>query len=270
MNCLSLGLVGLLTLPGLCQDYPLNQKLDAEVALTPKIHVHLRIESGHLEIRNATSRQEVPLDTLIPGSDSPGQGSIKVQDFDFDGIRDLAIPVAEGYGGVNMVYAVYRWQGPNQKLQPIQFEGSDWNIVNPKLHPKSKHVTTDSRSGPLWYGTDYVMKNKQPVLWQNRQPVLLDWLLKSPEVAMLIERPTPDKQFQPICLVDGEGPVKGVSLHSLGLLSQAGSTHVAATLPAGSSVVLNRVQSHHQKLYVQVHSGSKSGWLLLPPEALKP
>lgn len=73
-----------------------------------------------------------------------------IADFNFDGANDVALLDSLGYGGVNYFYSLFLWDKAKNKFNPFKE-----TLSNPNLNAKNKILTTETRSGPLWYTTKY-------------------------------------------------------------------------------------------------------------------
>lgn len=71
-------------------------------------------------------------------------------DFNFDGVQDLALLESSGYGGVNAFYLLFFWDQPAQA-----FKAFGEAVSNPEVDAKQQVLTSSTRSGPMWYTTKY-------------------------------------------------------------------------------------------------------------------
>lgn len=79
--------------------------------------------------------------------DANGQ-RYKIDDFNFDGIDDIAIISGVGYGGVNIFYRLYL-------AKDNQYKTTNIEISNYKLYPQFQTVLSNYRSGPRTFNDLY-------------------------------------------------------------------------------------------------------------------
>ena len=123
-----------------------------------------------LTVKIGSSSQTFALEP-IDDSGSPAQGSVLVEDFDFDGFNDVGVPSGIGYGGVNIFYDVWRYDPKLKKLGKL--EGKDFEVSNPNFDTGNKILLSNARSGPAWYGSDFKFSSGKPWLYRTRNFVAL-------------------------------------------------------------------------------------------------
>ena len=98
----------------------------------------------------------------VPEGSQAIDGLLLQDDFNFDGAGDVAVLDGVGYGGVNLFYRLYLWDKAAGK-----FQETDETISNPTLTAATKTLSTEQRSGPRWYSTDYRFHKGQPYVWSE-------------------------------------------------------------------------------------------------------
>lgn len=244
-----------LMVPLLAHGQPLRFKLDhpfqQQVELDATTSVRLTFQgSESLQLNYAGKTQVLPVEEA--------GGEVMVEDFDFDGRKDIAIPSGIGYGGVNVFYQVYRLR---ESFQPFPEEHA---ICNPEFSAADRTLITNSRSGPLWYGVDYRFHQGQPWVWRRRLPVLLDAISADCDLLTLFE--VYDRQGKVVSARLSQDPAipKPVTLklsQSVALFPSPGSRGTRGLLKVGTVISLGAVTTWSERAYAQV---SSSGWILLP------
>lgn len=98
----------------------------------------------------------------VPEGSQEIDGLLLQDDFNFDGLGDVAVLDGVGYGGVNLFYRLYLWDKAAGKFQEFKE-----TISNPTLTKETKTLSTGQRSGPRWYTTDYRFRNNKPYVYSE-------------------------------------------------------------------------------------------------------
>jgi len=250
-------------------EFSLEKPFDVRLDLDPQLRqVRLRVlKSAELEVTVPKGVQRLPLESMESELHPQARGSVLVQDFDFDGRKDIAVPTGIGYGGVNVFYDVYRYQVKANRWVAIPTRGEEFAVCNPELLPKQKVLLTNSRSGPFWYGRDYKFRQGIPWLYRQRDPILLESLAKDSDLATHFEVFQEQGKLVRSCLSSSPSeirPLEVVLAQDLQLLAGPGSAEVKSTLKQGQRVKLDWVKRHDSKLYAEAKSDKVSGWVVLP------
>ncbi|MBS2035264.1 hypothetical protein JST97_09755 [bacterium] len=240
--------------------FRLDQPFQRQVQLDPRNRVELRFQGREvLEVTIAGRKQSLPLESVASETNPQARGEVLVEDFDFDGCKDIAVPTGIGYGGVNVFYQVYRLR--RQTLEPVP---GDWAVCNPEFSPKDRTLLTNSRSGPFWYGTDYRVHQGKPWVWRRRLPVTLDELAPDTELLCLFEVYDREGRVQSARMSGDPSRMTPVQL-KLGrpvvIYPQPGSRGTLGSLKAGTSAALGEVRNEGGHCYVKVEG---QGWFRLP------
>lgn len=235
-------------------DQPFSQqvKLDADKSV---MLVFQGKES--LEVRFGAKSHQLPLESVASETMPEARGEVLVEDFDFDGRKDVAVPTGIGYGGVNVFYQVYRL---NEQLEPFP---RDWALCNPEFSYADKTVLSNSRSGPFWYGTDYRFQKGRPWVWRKRLPVTL-----GDDLLTLFEVYEPQGKLISARLSASPSELLPATLKlssPAAVFLQPGSRGTRGMLKSGKTVTLDLVQEWSQRAYARV---AGQGWILLPQEAI--
>lgn len=270
----------ILAVPALAEParFPLSKPIDHWVELGgDKTKVHFKTcTSGsgqslksELEIQCKDRSQRLPLDTVADESNPSARGELIVEDFDFDGIKDIGIPTGVGYGGVNIFYNVYRLDSNKNKFVVFAEKAS---ICNPEFDSSNKILITNSRSGPCWYGSDYKFDRGNPWLFRRRSMIVLEELLLNPDVGYLIETLNAQGKVSD-SLVSGDplkkSPFSGVLNRDVMLFPSPGSRGLRGSLKKGQSVRIDRWDEWGGHEYVRVTAGPVAGWALVSKGTVK-
>lgn len=139
------------------------------VSFSPVSGVGVKISSqGNRVVAQLPAGKLQPLGELpdIPEG-SMDMGALLLQDdFNFDGMGDVAVLDGVGYGGVNLFYRLYLWDA---KMR--QFSEFRETISNPTLTEATRTLCTGERSGPRWYTTDYRFEQGNAYVWAESMMV---------------------------------------------------------------------------------------------------
>ena len=141
--------------------------LQKTIQLHPTVAVTLYLNNFKATVTNAKGIPQ-QLGSYEPGTQ--GKSSVLVDDFNFDGYKDLAIQQAIGYMGVNVFYDVYLYQPKHQRFQ-LGFHDS-----NIEADAATKVIKASQRSGPRWYSNIYKISKGKPYVWQARTAMVGDGL----------------------------------------------------------------------------------------------
>jgi hypothetical protein len=134
--------------------FTLDKSFNATVPLrvgSSSQRVNLRFnvnDSAFLEVRVGRVVQRFQPNPV--GTEFPSGGLIW-DDFNFDGYNDLGVPEDIGYGGVNTFYIVYTYRPSSRRFTRLNFPGnSKPDLCNPVLQARSKTISSECKSGPMW------------------------------------------------------------------------------------------------------------------------
>ena len=258
--------------------FHLSKSIDTWVELAPhKYEIHLRTvaaqkqdpKSLELEVSLGKLSQRLPLDTVADEANAFSRGEVVVEDFDFDGVKDIGVPSSVGYGGVNIYYTVFRLQAKSGKFVPLP---ETTPICNPEFDQVNHILITNSRSGPCWYGSDYKFLQGRPWLYRRRNMALLDGLLVQPDVAYLFETLDPKGKVIDAQLSSDSikiSPVKGSLESTVMTFSSPSARGLSGRFNQGEVVQLDRWQEWNGREYCRARSGARTGWLLMDKETVR-
>jgi hypothetical protein len=160
------------------RGFSLQKPLDVTVVLFKTERIRLRVHDRKLEVTGKNLKGSFALDD-VPEPSATGSGVswiVLVDDFNFDGFTDLAIPTGDGYGGVNYFYDLYAYQPAQRRFQRLEIKNDPSGdfLCNPRLEVFTRTIWTDCKSGPKWFGSDYRFLHGKPYLWRSAEMMLLD------------------------------------------------------------------------------------------------
>jgi hypothetical protein len=253
---------------------PINQWVEIGIE-KPKVHLKSFVSGSgqslksELEVSWKARSQRLPLDTVADELNTAARGEVIVEDFDFDGVKDLGIPTSSGYGGVNIYYNLFRLDQKSGTFVPFAEKAA---VCNPEFDFFNKILVTNTRSGPCWYGSDYKFKHGQPWLFRRRSMLILDELLLKPQVAYLVESLNAKGQVTD-SLVSADSLKKsrftGILDKDVMLFPSPGSRGLRGHLKKGQSVTIDRWNQWAGHEYVRVTAGPVTGWVLIANGAVK-
>lgn len=152
--------------------FPLEKPFAASLPLTANsretVHLRLAPDSKQLELRVRGRTQYLELTTM----DDTERGSVLVDDFNFDGYADIAVPDGIGYYGVNYFYVLYVFSPSSNRFARLEFPGGQ--LCNPELRAVTRTIETDCKDGPKYDYTDYRFLNGKPYVYRSSEMVILD------------------------------------------------------------------------------------------------
>lgn len=104
---------------------------------------------------------------FLAGPNVAGQARILVDDFDFDGSPDLMVPVSMGYGGVNWLYQLRRFDPSALRLR----EADQEEFCNPAPEPGERVLAVPCKSGPAWHPDAYKFAAGRPYRYRSNELV---------------------------------------------------------------------------------------------------
>lgn len=243
--------------------FGLDRPFDEKVQLDAQNEVRLIFRGKEvLDLEYGGKKQTLPLESVATEGNPQARGAVLVEDFDFDGHKEVGIPSGVGYGGVNIFYEVYRLKG---KFRPV---AGEWAVCNPEFSPKDRTLITNSRSGPFWYGTDYRFEKGRPWVWRRRLPVTLEELASDSELITLFE--TYDAKGRVLSARLSGSAEKWVAVtvklvKPVVLFRTPGSRGTLGSFRSEGPVPLGAVESWGGQVYAQIPG---KGWFLLPEGAI--
>jgi hypothetical protein len=168
---IALALIGTTIAAPSPRSFGLEKPFTANINLTSRETVRLRLDldKKQLEVRVRGETQLLEITTI----DNTERGSVLVNDFNFDGYADIAIPDGIGYGGVNYFYALYTFRPSSHRFEPLNFPGNT-ELCNPELRAQTRTIETDCKSGPKYEFADYRFVHGQPYLYRSAEMIVLD------------------------------------------------------------------------------------------------
>jgi hypothetical protein len=168
---IALALIGTTIAAPSPRAFGLEKPFSANVNLTSreKVRLHLDLDKKQLEVRVRGKTQFLEITTM----DDTERGSVLVNDFNFDGFADIALPDGIGYGGVNYFYVLYTFRPSSNRFEPLEFPG-DTELCNPELRAQTRTIETDCKSGPKYEFADYRFAHGKPYLYRSAEMVVLD------------------------------------------------------------------------------------------------
>lgn len=154
---------------------PLQLEVEGKETLLKTFHIHPQVEvtlslSNYQVTVTDDKGKTLRLGTYEPGS--RGKAYVLVDDFNFDGYKDIAVQQSEGYMGVNVFYDVFLYQ-PRKWTFKLGFHDS-----NIEADPTNQMINSGQRSGPRWYSNVYKVINGRPYIRQARSAMVGDGLDK--------------------------------------------------------------------------------------------
>ncbi len=154
-------------------SFSLERPFTATVPLmlrgSERVYVRFAPNATRLEVRVRGRTQRLELTTL----GDTIKGALLVDDFNFDGWADIAVPNGIGYGGVNYFYELYAFQPSKSKFMRLEFL-SDAGLCNPVIRTATRTIEMDCKSGPRYYATDYRFSRGKPYVYRTGEMVLLN------------------------------------------------------------------------------------------------
>jgi hypothetical protein len=157
------------------KSYLLQKAFNVNVPLSSGLRQVLQLKfdgkNPKLEVKLGNKTRSFEFETFM--IDAQPQGSILVDDFNFDGLTDIGIPTGIGYGGVNYFYDFYTFEHSSKTFKVmLNPNGDEW--CNPQLETKSKTIFTNCKSGPKWYCANFRLYGSKLYLYQSGEMVILE------------------------------------------------------------------------------------------------
>jgi hypothetical protein len=151
--------------------FPLEKPFTVNINLTGRETAQLRFDPNkkQLVVRVRGKTQFLEITTI----DDTERGNVLVNDYNFDGFADIAIPDGIGYGGVNYFYALYVFAPSRSRFERLEFPGST-DLCNPELRVRTRTIETDCKSGPKYEFADYRFTNGLPYVYRTAEMIVLD------------------------------------------------------------------------------------------------
>ncbi len=180
------------------RSFSLEKPFTASAPLTAHgretVYLHLAPGAKQLEVRVRGRTQR--MDAFVPEPDwmvGPGV-SVLVADWNFDGFADLAVPVTDGYGGVNYFYDLYVFAPSRSRFEVMSFPNGG-QLCNPELRTDTRTIETDCKSGPKWYAEDFRFSRGRPYTYRSAEMVLLDGFASDQFLVYAISTFNPNKKL---------------------------------------------------------------------------
>jgi hypothetical protein len=163
--------VGVTLAAPLPRAFSLEKPFTANVTLTghETVRLHLDLDKRQLEVRLRGKTQHLEITTM----DDTERGNVLVNDFNFDGYADIAIPSGIGYGGVNYFYDLYVFQPSQSRFVSLEFPGGS-GLCNPEPRVQTRTIETDCKDGPKYVFADYRFSRGKPYVYRSAEMVILE------------------------------------------------------------------------------------------------
>jgi hypothetical protein len=122
-------------------ELPLNANESLYIPILPKKKAYIKIKDGYVIVdfgKGNPQKLENVVDMLDQGIISL---NVEIADFNFDKMLDIAIPVAIGYGGVNIFSDIYLFDKKSGLFNKVLSE-----ISNFELDKKKREITSEMTS----------------------------------------------------------------------------------------------------------------------------
>ena len=171
-------------LPALAQQEPKGYLLENAFDITLRVSrligqkMRLVFDGTHpkLELIVGSKKQVIRLDPDMLTENSHYR-SLLVDDFNFDGFLDIAIPELS-QDDVNTYNTLFVFDRSSNIFKFMPFpEGANCggeSLDNPQLEPATKTLYTSCRGGPSWYGEGFRFDRGEPYLRLSREMAFLD------------------------------------------------------------------------------------------------
>lgn len=118
----------------------------------------LHIENNKLSVRLEPGATQVLVENIEP---LHGEFLVQIDDFNFDGWRDIAVLESYGYGGVNLFSAIYAYDAEKSSFRHLLTES------NIRADDDVRELHADQRSGPRYYTSKYRFQAGSPYLYRQ-------------------------------------------------------------------------------------------------------
>ncbi|MBX7147439.1 hypothetical protein K1X76_00010 [bacterium] len=140
------------------------------IPLTPALKATLSYNNGKFNL-NLPGQATQAITSVVPAETFNNNTQVIVEDFNFDGVNDLAIAKSAGYMGVNIFYDLYLLE--QNKIVP-----SITDMANPEIRKDFREIRSGSKSGNTYDTMIYRILNNKPYLFINTTTVVGSGLLK--------------------------------------------------------------------------------------------
>ena len=118
----------------------------------------LQIENNKLSVRLEPGTTQILTENIEP---LHGEILVQIDDFNFDGWRDIAVLESYGYGGVNVFSAIYAYDTNESSFRHLLTES------NIRADDDVHELHADQRSGPRYYTSKYRFQAGHPYLYRQ-------------------------------------------------------------------------------------------------------
>ena len=94
---------------------------------------------------------------------------IWVEDFNFDGFKDIAVTTSIDAFSNDQIYTVFTWEKGLKQFIPIQFKSS---LSNLEVLPRKREVRSSYQSGDFWTEDSYRFNNYIPYLYSKSELII--------------------------------------------------------------------------------------------------
>lgn len=153
-------------------NIPADTPSQKEITLSPQLKATLSYNNGQFNISVPSVPPQV-VTSIVPSEAWNNSTQVIVDDFNFDGINDLAIAKSVGYGGVNVFYDLYLFDNASKNFIPSLTEAA-----NPEIRKDLREVRIGYKSGQEYATNIYRSLDGKLILIINTNTMVGSGLLK--------------------------------------------------------------------------------------------
>ena len=150
-------------------SFPLLERLEVALPLSSKSTITLRFQPGQpLELRGPNLQQQFALEAASSEPDIPpgSRATVLMDDFNFDGWLDLAVPKVMDETHGQITYTLHTFNPKQNRFLELRPNGKPLLLDNPTVDSSQRLLMTLTRAGR--YGHGQVYKFDRGVLWLYR------------------------------------------------------------------------------------------------------
>jgi len=139
--------------------YPLNQTNTIDLSISPKLKAQLVLNAERVTVQ--CQGKNIQVLTKV-GNLPEGQFPVQIDDFNFDGLTDVAVGESTGSSGLNWFYVVYFFNPKTSLFEKgIEDLGTGSEI---ETTPNQKEISGHSKDGSFMTGVSYRFQNDSPYI----------------------------------------------------------------------------------------------------------